>query len=671
MKRFLGAALLAAIVAAAAPLHASASGSPPAGPTFSTAHVAMENDYMSAVNPVTGDVYAGDNTGNQVVVRNAGGAAVGTIAVADPQGVTTSADGQTIWVASTSTNQVLSYDATTLALTHTYDLSAMAGCPLDLVVLASGAWVSYSCGGASDQGSGLVRIQPSTHTVTEFPVISIAGGGGIMLVSPDASTLIGVGSNGDVWKVDISTPSDPTISAHLSTLDDGCFEPTRAAYLQATHTVAIVCAANNQSSPDLFSVDISDLSAATTYDTSGLPLLMGVTSDQAGHLYLIGDAYDDSSPVVYVYNAGNATPVEQYLRDPTYTTAPQGGLAVTADGTDLYTFSYDILHANTGFQLLVIGRPTVPRGIVLAAATQSSVIKGQQVTVSGSLLQSDDAPPSGTSLTVTRANQDGTHTALADVIVAGDGSFQFSDVPTQAGAAEYEIGYAGDATHAAGSAEVSVAVTLPVPTLTLTRSAKQVTYGSSVTLTAQLSAHGSNGDITLNDNGAPVATATMNASGIATFVVKPAADASYQAVYAGDETEAPKTSSIVSVAVAWRVTQKMLGAYRTKHGYHLYHYSRRCGGRRHRHCPVFSAAVAPGAGGMPADIQFQARSGRHWLNLLDKGVHLTSNGTFQLKLTYRTRTIIGVPLRARLGLLPATNKIAAVRPPWVYFKVTT
>jgi hypothetical protein len=669
MRRIRLVLLVAAFAALTGAAEALATVSPPPDPTISTVLLPMQTIAASAVNPANGDLYVADSTGDQVLVRGGAGAAVGTISVTDPVSVAASPDGKTIWVASSSSDQVVSYDATTLAVTHTYQLTTAAGCPTSVVAGGTNVWVSYACGGIYQQGSGLVRIVPGTHADTEFPVMfGTSGSPSTQIVAPNSTTLIGEGG-GQAWKVDIGDPTAPNVTATENTSTDcGGGQATDIANVPGSGTVALACVYGSVS---LVSLHVSDLTLASTYRTDSAPLPMAVTADTAGHVYFYGFTYSgDPGSALFVYPTGASTPVEQYANYGSDNATIRGGLAVAADGSTLYTLSYDAGAASDGVLLRMIGSPATPRGIVTASPSSVSVVKGQQVTVTGNLLLSDETPQGGTMLTVTRDNQDGSHTPLSDVAVVSDGSFGFTDTPTQAGTATYEIAYAGDVTHAAGSADASISVTLPVPTLSLTRSAKQITYGTRVTLTAQLSAHGTNSNVTLLGNGVPVATLPVDGTGGVSFSVKPARDTTYQASYAGDETEGPKTSASVSVAVAWRVRQKMIGGYGTRLGYRLYHYKTSCP-TTHTYCPTLVVSVAPDGAHKYVNIQFEARVGGRWQILLDRGERLSATGRFTLKIVYSSRSIIGTPLRARLGLLATPSTIVAVRPPWMYSRVTT
>jgi hypothetical protein len=648
---------------------AQADTTPPVAPTITSSIVDVgstaSTDLGIATNPVSGDVYVADAAQNRVEVFDAAGQLRGSLAAAGPSGVTTTADGSTVWVLSGGTSSVAgaitSFDASTLQQLTTKALPVQtAGCPDDVVAASGVVWIAFRCGGTGH--NGVAEYDPGTDTISPNPLALSNLSDQVFLrpTAPGSTTAYAV-STWTMAKLNLADPAaGATVTAQVS-LPVECSDPVGAAYEGATDQIAVVC--NN----DLELFAGSDLTRVSEAQTPGYGILS--VAGSAGNLYLGASLQTGAGANVWVIPDGATIPVENFA---TYTgdrvRMNQWGLAPSAD--DDHVFALTTSWMPYSAQLALITHPTTPRGIVRVSSGPTEVIAGDPATFFGAFSFSDYADPSGQPLTVTRTNPDGSQTPISDIALGVSGGFSFSDTPTAAGQTSYTISWPGDATHAAASTTYPVSVILPTPGLTLTRSAKNVTYGSAVKLTTRLSAHGANNTVSLYAGQNLVSSAHVDANGQHVFTIKPSATTAYHVAYAGDSRYAARTTAPVTVGVIYRITERMAGGYATKAGYREYHYRASCATRAHTGCPAFTATVAPGMGGKGVDVQFQERIHGGWYMLFDRDVKLSAGGALKLRITYAGKGIEGIPMRIKVGGVPPSRTALSALGTWQPFKVT-
>ncbi|WP_433413128.1 YncE family protein [Microtetraspora malaysiensis] len=176
-----------------------------------------------------------------------------------------------------------------------------------------------------------------------------------------------------------------------------------------------------------------------------------------------------------------AQPLVVTRRQPDGTSATLAGVTTAANGTFTITdtppvagtISYDVdWDGNSDFRW---SRTSVT---VTVAKHQSSLtlsgpaggIARTQLQFSGALDTGDQTPPPGTSLTVQRtvSNRNGTiTTTLPAVTPTRDGSFNFTDTPTEGGTYTYSVQWAGDDTFQSAQASHNVTVAKHQSSLTL------------------------------------------------------------------------------------------------------------------------------------------------------------------------------------------------------------
>ena len=217
------------------------------------------------------------------------------------------------------------------------------------------------------------------------------------------------------------------------------------------------------------------------------------------------------------------------------------------------------------------------------------------------------------------------------------------------------------------------APTLPRPALTLTASAKTITFGQRAGVTATLAASDPTGVIQLlrkapTGSFIPVAQGTIGSDRRVSFSVKPNATSTYIARLMPDSHFGPSESRQVSVGVHARVTMRALGYYGTSGGYDHYHYLVSCP-QHHQNCPGFTATVLPNHAGKPVTFSLQTYSGGSWHRVLTARLKLGTKSRATIRLVYGSRAIIGVRNRIRAEFPPDADHRAGVSP-WSSFVVT-
>jgi len=212
-----------------------------------------------------------------------------------------------------------------------------------------------------------------------------------------------------------------------------------------------------------------------------------------------------------------------------------------------------------------------------------------------------------------------------------------------------------------------------VPDLTLRTSAASVVYPGTVTITAHLSAHGSNAVVSLYRQpvGQPAVLAfsgPVNASGNVTFVARPSRTTKYVAKYAGADTDAPVSSLATVVPVRARITAKQSGYYGTSGVYRLYHYNATCVSSG-RGCPTYTATVAPSHSGFRVTFTLQRHTSKGWVTAGTARVALGKSSRATVIEHYTGTGIRGLLFREHASF-PGDADHAANVTAWAYFRVT-
>ncbi len=497
---------------------------------------------------------SGGSGSTGILVTDFSGSTVGTVAEPGATSMALSPDGGTLYVALPGSDAVAAVDTATLTETARYDTGAGTG-PSYVACAGGRIWFSY---GDSGQG-GIGSIDPSG----DQPVVALHPGGWYaapaLTSSPSAPNLLIGGETAvepsQLKVIDVSSGS-PVVTASRS--DAGTFVADMAVTPDGKDVVVA------SGSPYYHQVyKLSDLSEDGKFQTTTYPDAVAIAPDGTVAAGIDG-AYE---PDVYVFGAGDTSARHTYdfgvVGNPgTATELARAGLAWDPDGSRIFAVTADVYGDDPTLRVL-----TDPE----KAGTQLTVSKPQfgvphtPLTITGQL-SSAVAFAAGQVVHVTRtdpADPDGV--ALADVPVAADGTFSFTDTPTSSGDFEYAVGYAGDASHAAVTATAQAVVDKAAATLLLDGPAT-ATRGSSVKLTGSLTSptpfaagqvvhvgrKDASGTVSLPDarvaaDGSFSFTDTPQVGGVDNYTVSFAGDDEHVASTANHEVQVSRAATAVSV----------------------------------------------------------------------------------------------------------------------------
>jgi len=477
-----------------------------------------------------------------IVVTDLSGTPVTT--VTGEQGATglaLSPDGGTLYTALADGDAVAAIDTATLTESARWPTGA-GSAPVSVAVAGGRVWYGHTADGKGAIGSvdpsaadPVATPQPSMSQWTAAPLL--ATGGGVLAAEEPQGSLSHVATF-DVSSGTASIEADTAVYGGTATGLEVTGDGKR-----------VLLAAVQQ--PALRVYDASNLGAANpaVYYTGGANSAPNSLAADSDGTIAVGSSAG-SGAGVYVY-AGSNTVAENHLTFPSGTLAPDG-LEWGGDGVTLYAVTRD---SSGAYALNVLGGAKLT-DTQLSLTHPRYAVPTQQYTLTGSL-STQGAVPAGASVQVTR---DGT--ALPDAEVGTDGSFTVSDTRPDEGAYTYEARYAGDATHRAASASLTVHVarlstTIGSPEIS-SATPHAVTFTGSLMsrlglgslpgdTTVQVSRTNEDTQETKQLPSVPVDPATTE------FTVEDAPDATgrftYHLSYAGDVTHEP-TSSDATVQVS-------------------------------------------------------------------------------------------------------------------------
>ncbi|CAM5714963.1 hypothetical protein [Streptomyces aurantiogriseus] len=378
-----------------------------------------------------------------IVVTDLSGAPVATLA--DEQGATglaLSPDGGTLYAALADGDAIAAIDTATLTETGRWS-TGTGSAPVSVAVAGGRVWYGYTADGKGAIGS----VDPSAPApqATPQPAMShwsvaplLTTGGGVLAAEEPQQNLSHVAT----FDVSSGTPSvkaDTLVHGGTATGLDVTGDGTK-----------VLLAAPQQ--PALKAYRSSDLAAAdpAVYFTGGANSAPNsVAADTDGTIAVAGTSG------VHLY-AGSDTLAENRVTFPSGTTVAPDGLEWGADGTTLYAVTRD---SSGAYTLNVLDAPKLT-DTQLSLEHPKYAVPTEQYTITGSL-STRGFLPAGAPLQVTR---DGT--ALPDTTVGKDGTFAISDTRQDEGTYTYQVAYAGDATHRAATASLTVYVAKLPTTLT-------------------------------------------------------------------------------------------------------------------------------------------------------------------------------------------------------------
>lgn len=384
-----------------------------------------------------------------IAVTDFDGNAVGSVpAEPNASSMALSPDGGTLYVALPGNNAVSAVDTATLKETARYSTGA-ADDPSHVAYAGGRIWFGY--GGPAAGGLGSIDTSGATPVVTltpgtwyAAPVLAAGPGAPNTLVAADPGL-----SPSAVRVYDVSGAT-PVVTA---TRDDAGSNLTDLAVTPDGKDVIVASGA-----PYYHQVyALADLAQDGRYGTTNYPNAVAIAPDGT-----VAAGVADNTPDVYVFAQGAGSPRLTY--DVAAGSLAGGGLAWAPDGSRLFAVSAGPSGDSPVLHVLVDPDLT---GSALTATGPATAFPGDPVTVSGTLTSAEPFT-GGRTLQVTRT--DPAHpvgTPLADVPVAADGTYSFTDTPPGEGGVGYRVVFYGDGTHAGATATAHVTVARAATTLTV------------------------------------------------------------------------------------------------------------------------------------------------------------------------------------------------------------
>ncbi|WP_329177418.1 YncE family protein [Streptomyces sp. NBC_01477] len=350
-------------------------------------------------------------------------------------GLTLSADGSTLYAALSGGDAISAIDPVTLTETRRFG-TGTGSAPVSVAVAGSGVWYGYTTAGGQG-GIGTVDLSAAA------PVAEPRSGMGTWAHAPlltargeelAAETPSGNSVHAATFHV---TPSGATPQADFGlTAGAGEFDLT-------ADGSALLLTGPTASSLQAFRT--ADLNSATpsVYFTGTSPNAVNIAADGTVATGNGGASGND----VFVYAPGTTTAMNKF--DLGTARLARDGLAWGADGVGLYAV---VGNSTNGYSLLRLPEAHLTDTQLSASITSGYAAPTLPYTVSGKVA-AQSAFPAGETVQVT---EDGA--ALADVSLAPDGSFSFSDVHESAGHHDYGLSYAGDRTHRASTTSLGADV---------------------------------------------------------------------------------------------------------------------------------------------------------------------------------------------------------------------
>ncbi len=356
----------------------------------------------------------------------------------------------------------------------------------------------------------------------------------------------------------------------------------------------------------------------------------------------------------------DGTRIAYEARDP-------GGISViTADGSQTKIINVGAI-ANPTWEPLAADGPAH----VWFSAPQSSTV-GRSWTLTGALVV-PGGNAAGQSVDLYATPPGGVRTLLASTSTDGIGEFSEAITPGTAGKWTYEADWGGDATHSASSFTLTVDVTLRATALTLSPSAKRITVGKSVSLTAKLVGAPARSHITISrvrpdGTSVRVASGAVDRHGYWRGAVKPTVNTRYIAKYSGAKWYASAESTGRKVSVGVIISVRETGYYTTVSGYHLYRSTPTCR-TRHVGCPGISATVRPREPGVQVGVCLGSRQGGgRWGEAHCGWFRLDGKSQTSVIITYRPAAVVGREFREMVVYTP-DDRHPRTKTRWRYFKI--
>ncbi|MEU4693086.1 hypothetical protein [Actinoplanes sp. NPDC023714] len=414
------------------------------------------------VDGVNDRLLVADDVAHRVLAVGYAGAVVSEVALPDGANagdLELSADSSRLWAIVPGPNVIISWDAATLEEKARYPIAAYdLG---NLAVTADKVWFTYNKNyfASLDPATGEVvkhTLGSGTNTSASprQPLIAASPADPDRLVLTDADT------RGDVFLYDIGAATP----ALVATTRTGLYGHTALEY---TADGRMIYVGGVGGAYYTWADDLGGFQSRTIAMSRALAVEAAAGGWLAAGLPPAGDQTD-----LRLFRDAEGTAAREF-DFPITAAAPQlTGLAWEPGGDRLFALTTEESGAQS---LWTIGTPTVIPSPSVPAATPTAITlaapattpRGELVSVSGTIT---GGVPMGTALTVRRTDP----ASPAGVTIPSwqtnaSGGFGFMDTPPVAGTATYTVTFAGTATHAPSSAQISIkVVTAPAPALAAT-----------------------------------------------------------------------------------------------------------------------------------------------------------------------------------------------------------
>jgi hypothetical protein len=589
-------------------LSATAVAAPRAPAADTQTHLPFTSYTGMLVDEAHGHIFFTSGTSTLTITDLTGANPVTVSGLAGAVGLAMSPDGQTVYVAARSANEIAAVDTSTLTIATTF---SGLSCPRYLAFAGGTLYFSYGCN--AEQGNiGSIDFSGasplvSTGLVTDNwygpPYLAAGNADSHVLAAADADT-----EPNKIVTYDVSSGA-PTKLAQSQT---GICENFQAMAVTSTGAaVALACG-----SPYHVTVlNTTDLTTMDTYgDSSPYPAGVAISDDDAA----IAAGFSQNDPNVAVYPLESPTsPTTQYdLQAGGSGFLASNGMQFGPSG-DLYVVVPTSVYGDD-FDLFVLHDSMLPASDITVSVPATASV-GQSVTVRGTVASSIslDYP---VTLTVTRTDGTGTQ-ALPPVTTDQTGRFSFQDTPIDDGPVAYTVVYGGDTAHRGGQADATVSVARLASTVSLTTDHHRYRYRSKVHLTAHLGVASNNrvvsiyakphgktrrlvtsGEVDAHRNLRLAVTVTRNTQFIATF--------------SGDRTYAPATDTRTVKSHA-RILEGLQGGRGHSGGYRIYNSGR---------SPALDTLLQPLQPGVCVYVNSQRFYDGRWHRIATTCVHTNSQG---------------------------------------------
>jgi hypothetical protein len=389
-----------------------------------------------------------------------------------------------------------------------------------------------------------------------------------------------------------------------------------------------------------------------------------------GNLMVAGSlASGDSVTITRANPGGSVTSL------PSQQTDVNGAFSLTdtppATGTYTYTASYagdaDTSPAQATAQVTVSLYATT-----LTLSGPSRVLPGKGFSISGAISFATGSITTGSPITITRKNPNGTTTTLPGLTTAPTGFFTITDKLSALGTYTYTARYAGTAITDPATSTLAVTVAKGTPELTLTAGAPTALYDSTIKVTAHLGTTNTNHTVSvyaqLAGSGVRrlLKTATVNGSG--NLVISyPAATRNviFTAAFSGDALYNARSVSM-RVGVDARVVMMNSGWYTTTKfngtTFQVFHHT--------GHLNV-AVTVTPNKRGETVELLAQQWFNNTWNNVAGDLFRGTLNSSSKISGYLTLAGVTGDHFRLIAVFVPSSKDVTNVsyHSGWFYFSV--